>query len=143
MESESRKEGDGESHCISSCATPSSQRIFPPILLCYPALYLLLFLLSSFPSFSFVFPLSFLSPSLAFVFSSSRSFLCSYLSLSLCSVSFTFPRLPSPSPPSIFPHLLFIVAFPFPRLPLHLPLLLIPYVLFSCLFLFLLLASQF
>jgi hypothetical protein len=45
MEPEIKKR-EGESHCLSSCATPSSQRIFPPILLCYPALCLLLFLLS-------------------------------------------------------------------------------------------------
>jgi hypothetical protein len=44
LEPESRKEGKGESLCLSSCATPSSQLIFPSILLCYPALYLLLLL---------------------------------------------------------------------------------------------------
>jgi hypothetical protein len=70
--------------------------------------------LSPFFSFSFLFPLPFLSPSLAilalclFVFS---LFLSLHSFPSLSSVACMFPRLPSPTPSSLFPHLLLLLIF--------------------------------
>jgi hypothetical protein len=128
MEPESRKEGEGESPCLSPCATPSSQRIFPPVLLCYPAISLLLCLFSSPLSFSL------LLFRISSFFSVSFSSLCLFVfSLFSLFISLSFPLLclfyVSTSPLSLSPFYLpssHFTIFPSPRLPLLLPLLLIP-----------------
>ncbi len=144
MEPESRQDGEGESPCLSSGATPflnSFSLLFLLFLLCYSALYLLLFLLSP-PLFLFPPSLSYFLFLFCLLLQSYQSFVFSLFSLF---ISIPFPLLclfyVSTSPLSLSPFYL-----PSSHFTVLLPFLLLVYpsssvfslflscVLFSCLF---------